>query len=96
MRFFLFLMKACITMNFPLRTAFAVSHRFCMVVFTLSRKEVAGALDHSWCLGKCVSGPRPVLSGRELVEAHNDSWVWAGAGAVPQPLLGSGRVLVGA
>ena len=31
-----FLRKSCITMNFPLRTAFAASHRFCMVVFSLS------------------------------------------------------------
>ena len=31
-----FLRKAYITMNFPLRMTFAVSHRFCMVVFSLS------------------------------------------------------------
>ena len=31
-----FLKKACITMNFPLRTALAASHRFCMVVFSQS------------------------------------------------------------
>ena len=35
--FFLVLMrKACIAINFPLRTAFATSQRFCMVVFSLS------------------------------------------------------------
>ena len=28
--------KACIAMNFLPRTAFATSHRFCMVVFSLS------------------------------------------------------------
>ena len=31
-----FLRKACISMNFPLITAFAVSNRFCMVVFSSS------------------------------------------------------------
>lgn len=33
--FFFFLRKACVTMNFPLRTAFVVSHRFLMVAFSL-------------------------------------------------------------
>ena len=31
-----FLRKACISMNFPLRTAFAASHRFWVVVYSLS------------------------------------------------------------
>ena len=34
--FLIFLRKACITMNFPLTTAFAVFHKFCMDVFSLS------------------------------------------------------------
>ena len=32
-----FLRYACIAMNFPLRTAFTVSHRFWVVVFSFSR-----------------------------------------------------------
>ena len=31
-----FLKYDCIAINFPLRTAFAASHRFCVVVFSLS------------------------------------------------------------
>ena len=34
--FFFFLREDCIIMNFPLRTDFAASHRFCMAVFSLS------------------------------------------------------------
>ena len=36
LRIFWFLRKASISMNFSLKTAFAVSYRFCMVVFSLS------------------------------------------------------------
>ena len=34
--FIVLMMKACIAMNSPLRTDFATSQRFCMVVFSLS------------------------------------------------------------
>ena len=34
--FFFFFLKACIAVNFPLRTVFSACHRFCMVVFSLS------------------------------------------------------------
>ena len=36
LRFFLFLKKACIALNFPLRIGVAPSHRFCMAVVSLS------------------------------------------------------------
>ena len=32
----MFIDKACITVNFPLRIAFAATHKFCTVVFSLS------------------------------------------------------------